>query len=141
MVISERFFRHLVERPEEKQIPVCRLAILKYLASHKDKQEEYMELLVPIWQILRQKRLFFVLSRFPVFLQQKYGFYDKVFIEYQNRRGNRVFLHYRSGEHDEYRTMEMKEAYGGIFISDFYCFLVKISNITSVRCGKKKNRY
>ncbi len=32
MVISERFFRHLVERPEEKQIPVCRLAILKYLA-------------------------------------------------------------------------------------------------------------
>ena len=44
-------------------------------------------------------------------------------------------------EHDEYRTMEMKEAYGGIFISDFLLFLVKISNITSVRCGKKKNRY
>ena len=31
-------------------------------------------------------------------------------------------MHYRSGEHDEYRTMEMKEAYGGIFISDFLLF-------------------
>lgn len=69
-----------------------------------------------------EKIYFSFYRRFPVFLQQKYGFYDKVFIEYQNRRGNRVFLHYRSGEHDEFRTMEMKEAYGGIFISDFLLF-------------------
>lgn len=123
MVISERFFRHLVERPEEKQIPVCRLAILKYLASHKDKQEEYMELLDTYLADFTAEKIYFSFyRRFPVFLQQKYGFYDKVFIEYQNRRGNRVFLHYRSGEHDEYRTMEMKEAYGGIFISDFLLF-------------------
>ena len=112
-----------MERPEEKQIPVCRLAILKYLASHKDKQEEYMELLDTYLADFTAEKIYFSFyRRFPVFLQQKYGFYDKVFIEYQNRRGNRVFLHYRSGEHDEYRTMEMKEAYGGIFISDFLLF-------------------
>ena len=123
MVISERFFRHLVERPEEKQIPVCRLAILKYLATHKDKQEEYMKLSDTYLADFTAEKIYFSFyRRFPVFLQQKYGFYDKVFIEYQNRRGNRVFLHYRSGEHDEYRTMEMKEAYGGIFISDFLLF-------------------
>lgn len=123
MVITERFFKYLAARPQEKQILVCRLAILKYLSSHKEEQERYMELLDSYLAEFTADKIYFPFyRRFPVFLQQKYGFYDKVFIEYRNRSGNRVWLHYRSGEHDEYRTIEMQEAYGGIFVSEFLLF-------------------
>lgn len=64
-----------MERPEEKQIPVCRLAILKYLATHKDKQEEYMKLSdTYLADFYGRKDLFFVLSKISCLFTAKIWF-------------------------------------------------------------------
>lgn len=125
MVLSEDFLQYLIAREEAgcRQIEVCRLALLKYLAFHLKEQQAHLPLIERcLEELIAEGRYFAFYKRFSVKIQQKFRFEDKVFIEYHNQCGGKVWLHYRMEEEQEYEKREMYESYPGIYVCEFLLF-------------------
>ena len=124
-VLPDNFIPYLIarEKSHAEQIEVCRLAILKYLAYDKEEQANYEELIDEYLKEFVSKDMFFVFyKQFPRFLQEKYGFYDKVFIEHHNEVGVHIYANYRYEEDGDYIKEELEEIYPGIYIKAFILF-------------------
>lgn len=125
MVLSDDFLQYLIAREEagQTQIEVCRLALLKYLAFTLEEQENHEALIERcLEEFTAEGRYFAFYKRFPVRIQQKFGFEDKRFIEYHNLCKGKVWLHYRMEEEQEYEKKEMREVYPGIYVCEFLLF-------------------
>ncbi len=125
MVLPDAFLQYLIAREEagQKQIEVCRLALLKYLAFHAGEQERHLKLIEGcLEELAAEGRYFAFFKRFSVKIQQKFGFEDKIFLECHNDCGGKIWLHYRVEEEQEYEKRQMQESYPGIYVCEFLLF-------------------
>lgn len=125
VVLPEDFMNYLLAREEvgRNETEICHLAVLKYLAYHQEKQQQYPDILEQnLMELTAQEKYFAFYKKFPVKIQQKFGFEDRVFVEYHNLSRETVWIFYRVEEAQEYEKMEMKESYRGIYVSEFLLF-------------------
>lgn len=125
MVLTRDFMEYLLAREEagRNETEICHLAVLKYLAYHQKEQERHLPLLErSLMEFTAQEKYFAFYKKFQMKIQQKFGFEDKTFVEYHNPGQNPVWMFYRVGEVQDYKKMEMKESYPGIYVSEFLLF-------------------
>lgn len=124
-VLPAPFLQYLAEREEAgiEQNEICRLAVLRYLAVNQEEQREHLELIDRCLEEFVSKNQYFAFyKQLPIELQQKYGFEDKVFVEYHSKNREKVWIHYHIEEKQDYEEREMSKSYEGIYVSGFQLF-------------------
>ena len=122
-VIFEEIGRLL--RAGEQMLKVCMLAYARYYTENRYKmRRETGKILADCLRRLLEEGV--VLPYFPAcadICPALYRFGDKTILEHRTKPGRRIFLYYmiEPGEGD-YRKIEMKEIYEGVFCSMFVLF-------------------
>ncbi len=127
--VTDRYIFDRIERLALENMPlqeVCKLAYLRYYATEKKSDEEIHEGLACIFmRELLEKDIFFPFyAEYQNLLPDMVQFIDKTMIEYRTTPGRHCTVHYRLDDEagGEYRTLEMKEMFDGIFVSEFVLF-------------------
>jgi hypothetical protein len=127
--VTDRYIFDRIERLALENMPlqeVCKLAYLRYYATEKKSDEEIHEGLACIFmRELLEKDIFFPFyAEYQDLLPDMVQFIDKTMIEYRTTPGRHCTVHYRLDDEagGEYRTLEMKEMFDGIFVSEFVLF-------------------
>ncbi|MCI8327243.1 MAG: hypothetical protein HFI37_05645 [Lachnospiraceae bacterium] len=125
VVLTSQFMQYLIAKEEagQNQTEICRLATLKYLAFSPKEQKEHLALIErSLARLVAENKYFAFYKNFSIEIQQKFGFEDRIFIEYHNQPRKRVWLYYRAEQDEEYEKREMRENYQGIYVSAFCLF-------------------
>lgn len=125
MVPPGNLFTKLLQRfQKEGELPmVCELALLRYLieGDAQGKEEELLESILE--KYIYQGISFAFYAKLNRKLKKKYQLFDKYYLEYKSRPGEKVQMRYKSGENqDVYVTEEMTEMYEGIYVKEFILF-------------------
>jgi hypothetical protein len=127
--VTDRYIFDRIERLALENMPlqeVCKLAYLRYYATEKKSDEDIHEGLACIFmRELLEKDIFFPFyAEYQDLLPDMVQFIDKTMIEYRTTPGRHCTVHYRLDDEagGEYRTLEMKEMFDGIFVSEFVLF-------------------
>ncbi len=127
--VTDRYIFDRIERLALENMPlqeVCKLAYLRYYATEKKSDEEIHEGLACIFmRELLEKDIFFPFyAEYQDLLPDMVQFIDKTMIEYRTTPGRHCTVHYRLDDEagGEYRTLEMKEMFDGIFVSESVLF-------------------
>ena len=127
--VTDRYIFERIEKLTLENLPmqeVCKLAYLRYYATDKGKDEEVNEeVAVYFLKGLMAKEVFFPFySEYERFMPDMVQFIDKTMLEYRTTPGSHCQVHYRldNDTSNEYKTVEMKEMYDGIFVTEFIMF-------------------
>lgn len=121
-IIRSRYLRHM------ELNDACKLALLKSLAEGDEEDEKRFELEDELLaEYTRRNMNFAFFKKMDKRLVLKYHLYDKVFLEYRTNPKNHVVLHYSRDEDGEnFRSMDMKDIYDGIFVTEFVLFFGEV---------------
>ena len=107
-------------------LDVCKLAYLRYYANEKKTGEEYNQDVATAFlrELVDKKTYFPFFTEYEELLPEMVQFTDKTMLEYRTLPQKHCYVHYRfAGEEDnEYKSMEMREMYEGIFVASFVLF-------------------
>ena len=127
--ITDKFIYDRIEKMALDHVPlleVCGLAYLRYYATEKKQGEQYNEeVAVAFLKGLFSRNIYFpFFSEYEGLIPDIAWFIDKTMLEYRTTPGTHCFVHYRfdSDAGGEYRTMELKEMYDGIYVCHFVVF-------------------
>ncbi len=105
---------------------VCKLAYLRYYAIEKKSEENFDEEIVKAFlkELLNKNVYFPFFFEYENLLPDMIKFTDKTMLEYRTVPGRHCSVYYRlDSENDsEYKSMEMREMYDGIYVSAFVLF-------------------
>lgn len=107
---------------------VCRLAFLKYFSGKREQITEELKPLIGqfVEELLREGIYFAFYAVYADMIPALSRIADRVYIEYKTTPGKKVMLHYYMKKEDEeggsYRTEQMKNMYGGIFVKPVVLF-------------------
>ncbi len=127
--VTDKYVFDRIERLTQENmrlLEVCKLAYLRYYATEKKSGEEMNEqVAASFMRELLSKDIFFPFyAEYQELLPDMVQFIDKTMIEYRTQPGSKCVVHFRldSDSTGEYKTMEMKEMFDGIFVSEFILF-------------------
>ena len=127
--VTDRFIFERIEKLTYENMPlqeVCKLAYLRYYATEKGKDEQVNEEVAAFYlKHLLSKDVFFPFYMdYQDIIPDMVQFIDKTMLEYRTAPGAHCRIHYRLDDDasNEYRTMEMREMYDGIYVCEFVLF-------------------
>ncbi|MCI9448143.1 MAG: hypothetical protein HFH36_12320 [Lachnospiraceae bacterium] len=101
---------------------VCRLAFLKWCGNAGASGEDW-ELAGPVLEeLVREGSYFAFFQSFPLKIQEKYMFHERVVVEYRTTPEAKVYINYLPIGSAAYVECEMRQMYDGIFAKDFLVF-------------------
>ncbi len=127
--VTDRFIFDIIEKMALEKVSlqdVCQLAYLHYYAVEKKSGEEINEnVAVRFLRDLLSRDIYFpFFADFEGFLPDIVQFLDKTMLEYRTAPGTHCFVHYRfdNDAGGEYKSVEMREMYEGIYVCHFIIF-------------------
>lgn len=137
--------QRIIERGE-KLHRVCKLAIVKYYAEHKEEIGESQKKLLKeyVTEFLLEGIRLACFPEFKEFLPMASKMDDSAIIEYHASYGAKAVIHYILEKNDEddneYREEEMDAVYGGVFFKEIPLFFGESIQyyITEIQNGKSQ---
>lgn len=127
--VTDRFVFERIEKLTYENMPIheiCKLAYLRYFATDKGKGEEVNPEVAEYYlkQLLKKDVFFPFYMEYQELLPDMMQFMDKTMLEYRTSPGTHCQVHYRLDvdANSEYKTMDMKEMYDGIYVCEFVLF-------------------
>jgi len=127
--VTDRFVFERIEKLTYENMPmqeICKLAYLRYYATDKGKGEEVNPEVAAFYlkNLLKKEVYFPFYMEYQELLPDMIRFMDKTMLEYRTSPGTHCQVHYRLDvdTNSEYRTLEMKEMYDGIYVCEFVLF-------------------
>ncbi len=117
----------LMKHGEQLQ-KVCLLAYTKYYAENRNEMQEDRQELIGrcLRRLLEDNAVLPYFAEYTDMFPFMYRFYDKTILEYKTRPGRKAVIHYliehKENSAGEYRSMEMKDVYGGVCSCFFILF-------------------
>ncbi len=128
-VVTDVFIFERIEKLTLEKLPmqeICKLAYLRYYASDKNKGEEINRDVATVFlkQLLAKDVFFPFYMEYQDLLPDMVQFIDKTMLEYRTGPRRHCLVHYRldNDPGNDYRTVEMREMYDGIYVSEFILF-------------------
>ena len=107
---------------------VCRLAFLKYYASHKEGRTQRIKDTISCFlsDLEKEDICFAFYKEYVGDFHEMARFADKAIVEYKTQPGSCVTMHYviEKGRYTEsgYRQVQMREMYDGVYVKSFVLF-------------------
>ena len=127
--ITDRYIFDRIEKMALENVPlqeVCHLAYLRYYACDKKSGEKVnREVAAAFLKVLLSRDIYFPFyTEYEDLLPDMARFIDKTMLEYRSKPGSHCFVHYRfdNDTDGDYRSMEMREMYEGIYVCHFVIF-------------------
>jgi hypothetical protein len=127
--VTDRFVFDRVEKlfAEGNSLPeICCLAYLRYYASEKKADERVNEEVATAFlrDLLSRDVFFPFYQEYSDMLPDMVQFVDKTMLEYRTEPGTVCRVHFRmdTDQTDEYRVVDMRQMYDGIYVAEFVLF-------------------
>ncbi len=127
--VTDKYVFDRIERMALERVPlvqVCSLAYLRYYATEKKSGEEFNRDVAETFlrELLARDIYFPFYAEYGELLPDMVQFIDKTMLEYRTMPGSICHVHYRfdNDAGGEYRTVEMREMYDGIYVCHFVVF-------------------
>ena len=127
--VTDSFIYERVEALALTGVPlqdVSRLAYLRYYATEKRTEEEYNEEVATSFlkKLLNENVYFPFFTEYEDLVPDMVQFTDKTMLEYRTLPGRKCVINYRvdNDPDAEYKSMEMREMYDGIYVCSFILF-------------------
>ncbi len=127
--VTDKFIFDRIEKLALERMPlseVCALAYLRYYAADRKSEEEVNEEVAATFlkSLLSRDIFFSFYQEYANVLPDMVQFIDKTMLEYRTKPDAHCKVHYRldNDSDNEYKVIEMRQMYDGIYVADFILF-------------------
>ena len=118
-----RLMRHIVTMHD---LPVCKLALLKFYSTIEETTEEDLKFIeLTIYEFVKKGTVLPFFKKYSDKIDMPHNILDKYYVQYITNPKKKVMVHYfleNEEENSSYFTQEMKNVFEGIFVTDFILF-------------------